>query len=57
MIKVYTKYDSIPNRIIMNVETGDLDDIWKKKVFDAYKIEQGLEGVRFVHFRDYNEKE
>ncbi len=56
IVKVYTKYDVIPNRIIRNEESPLASEEWgvlpwKPRCYDAVDIEEGLEGVRIVHYK------
>ena len=44
IIRVFTKYDPVPNILRMRVE-GEIVD------YEDYKIEHGLEDVIFVHYR------
>lgn len=57
--KVYTKYDSVPNRIIESyikpLTIGLFADIpIGHREYKLHDIEEGLEGVRFVHYRCEN---
>ena len=55
IVKVYTKYDIIPNRLIKNKEKELTVEEWGKmpweaKYYDAVSVEKGLEGVTFVRY-------
>ena len=60
MIRVFTKYDAIPNtlRTLREREWGDIkwDDgmmgLVKVVDYEATRIEEGLEGVRFIHYEE-----
>ena len=53
IVKVFTKYDVVPNRIIRNEERALTS--WEARSYDAVSVEKGLEGVTFVRYEEINE--
>lgn len=66
MIKVYTKYDAIPSRILTSavgegavasiieweiVDAIYLENFTYTEIYNMTRIEKGLEGVVFVHYK------
>jgi len=54
IVKVYTKYDTTPNRLVRN-EEGKLDEsgaLWfEAKCYNAFKVEDRLNGVKLVYYK------
>jgi len=62
IVKVYTKYDVIPNRLSVSYIKpfqGEFDDNWNEllsynfvdhRLYDAVRIEEGVDGVKYVSY-------